>query len=73
MAPEPSTSRIMSAISLLWLALCAIWLAVIFVTDLPAWPLPIWIAVTLGPITVYNRTRHQARLEHKTLEEIYAA
>lgn len=38
----------MRVIPWIWLALSAIWLVVIFVTDVPAWPLVIWIATTLG-------------------------
>lgn len=44
--------RIMSAMPWLSLAISAIWLVVIFVTDLPAWPLALWIAISLGPLTV---------------------
>lgn len=39
----------------LWLALSAFWAAVIFVTNAPAWPLALWIAATLGPLTVLQR------------------
>lgn len=52
--------RIMSAIPWLWLALTATWLAVIFVTDQPAWPLPIWIAITLGLWSRFSRTSELA-------------
>ena len=35
----------------LWMVLNITWLAVLFVTDLPAWTLAIWIAATVGLIT----------------------
>ena len=35
----------------LWMVLNITWLAVLFVSDVPAWTLAIWIAATLGPIT----------------------
>ncbi len=34
----------------LWMVLNITWLAVLFVSDVPAWTLAIWIAATLGPI-----------------------
>jgi hypothetical protein len=41
-----------------WLALSAAWAAVIVATDQVAWPLAIWIAATLGPLTAIER-RHR--------------
>ena len=35
----------------LWMVLNITWLAVLFVSDVPAWTLAIWIAATVGPIT----------------------
>jgi hypothetical protein len=55
---DPARSRALRALPWLWLALSAIWLVVIFVTELPAWTLAIWIATTLGSVTVL-----QARLK----------
>ena len=34
----------------LWMVLNITWLAVLFVSDVPAWTLAIWIAATVGPI-----------------------
>jgi hypothetical protein len=42
--------QIMRALPWLWLALSVIWAVVIFVTDLPALSLAVWIAATVGPI-----------------------
>lgn len=33
-----------------WLAVLLIWVALVFVTDKPAWPLAVWIAFTIGPL-----------------------
>ena len=35
----------------LWLGLSAVWAVVIFATDQVAWPLALWIAATVGPLT----------------------
>ena len=48
----------------LWLAVSAFWAAVIFITTAPAWPLALWIATTLGPLTVLQR-----RLKAETRSE----
>lgn len=37
-----------------WLALSVFWAGVILVTDAPAWPLALWIATTLGPLTLWR-------------------
>jgi hypothetical protein len=34
----------------LWLGLSATWAVVIFATDQLAWPLVLWIAMTVGPV-----------------------
>ena len=40
--------RSRGTVLVLWMVLNITWLAVIFVTDLPAWTLTIWIATTVG-------------------------
>lgn len=35
-----------------WLALSLLWAGVIVVTGVPAWTLALWIATTLGPLTL---------------------
>ncbi|KAA3636432.1 MAG: hypothetical protein DWP92_09520 [Armatimonadetes bacterium] len=40
----------------LWLGFSMAWAVVIFVTDQLAWPLAMWIATTVGPLT-YLQTR----------------
>ena len=44
-------TRLLNALPWLWLGLSAAWAVVIFVTDDPAWPLALWIATTVGPLT----------------------
>ncbi len=44
--------RLLSALPWAWLTMSALWAAVIFVTDQLAWPLALWVATTLGPLTV---------------------
>jgi hypothetical protein len=47
-----------------WLALSATWAAVIVVTDQVAWPLAIWIATTLGPLTAIERRHRHNETTH---------
>ena len=54
-ASPASASKWRRRIPFLWLALSAGWAVVLFVTDVPAWPLAIWVAATIGPITVLQR------------------
>jgi len=44
-------TRLLNALPWLWLGLSAAWAAVIFATDQVAWPLALWIATTVGPLT----------------------
>lgn len=53
--------RLRKALPWLWLGLSAAWAAVIFITDQVAWPLALWVATTLGPLTALNK-----RLDTKT-------
>lgn len=43
--------RLMSVLPWMWLGLSAAWAIVIFTTDQLAWPLALWIATTVGPLT----------------------
>ena len=43
--------RLVSVLPWMWLGLSAAWAVVIFATDRPAWPLALWIATTVGPLT----------------------
>ena len=45
----------------LWMVLNIMWLAVLFVTDLPAWTLAIWIAATVGPIAALEARKDGKR------------
>jgi hypothetical protein len=60
--PEPDRrSTLLRALPFAWLALSAAWAAVIFVTDQMAWPLALWIATTVGPLTAIERRRRPQR------------
>ena len=56
MRADETTGRLRRAVPWLWLALSALWAVVIIVTDLVAWPLALWIATTLGPLTYLQRS-----------------
>ena len=43
------------ALPFLWLGLSFLWAVVIIVTDHVAWPLALWIATTVGPLTALQR------------------
>lgn len=45
------------ALPFLWLGLSFVWAVVIVVTDQVAWPLALWVATTVGPLTaLHSRT-----------------
>ena len=53
-APTGGTARrahLVNALPWLWLGMSAAWAVVIFTTDQLAWPLALWIATTVGPLT----------------------
>ena len=56
MRADETTGWLRRAVPWLWLALSALWAVVIIVTDLVAWPLAIWIATTVGPLTYLQRS-----------------
>lgn len=59
MKPAKTTGRLRKALPWLWLAMSLIWAVVIIVTGHVAWPLALWIATTLGPLTYLSRSRNQ--------------
>jgi len=58
-------TRLLRALPWLWLGLSAAWAVVIFVTDQMAWPLALWIATTVGPLTAL-RTRFDPNSGRRT-------
>jgi hypothetical protein len=46
-----SRARLTTTLPWLWLALSAFWAVIILTTDQLAWPLALWVATTLGPLT----------------------
>lgn len=64
MAPEATNGwelRVRKLIPWLWLGLSMVWAVVIFVTDQLAWPLALWIATTVGPLTLLHSRNPPAR------------
>ncbi len=53
--PPSSRRRNLQLLAFAWLALSVVWAGVIIVTDALAWPLALWIATTLGPLTLLRR------------------
>ena len=53
-------AHLVNALPWLWLAMSAAWAVVIFTTDQLAWPLALWIATTVGPLTAL-KTRLDAQ------------
>ena len=51
-------SRLRRAIPWLWFAMSLLWTVVIILTDQLAWPLPLWIATTVGPLTYLSTSKH---------------
>ena len=55
MRPEPAfveRTFLERSLPWLWLAMSAAWAAAMFVTETPEWPIALWIATTVGPLTL---------------------
>lgn len=58
LTPEPERrSAMLRVLPVAWLALSVAWVTVILVTDQVAWPLALWVATTLVPVTAIERRR----------------
>lgn len=68
MTAHKSGSRWRTAIPWLWLAMSALWAVVIIVTDQLAWPLALWIATTVGPLTYLRASKHQSGPQNSSTE-----
>ncbi len=44
-------THLLNVLPWMWLGFSAAWAVVILVTDQLAWPLALWIATTVGPLT----------------------
>ncbi len=66
MRADETTGWLRRAVPWLWLALSALWAVVIIVTDLAAWPLALWIATTLGPLTYLQRSGSKGSITRGT-------
>lgn len=58
-----SRSDLRMAIPWLWLTMSALWAGVIIVTDQLAWPLALWIATTVRPLTNLRTHTHQTEFQ----------
>lgn len=54
------------ALPALWLVMSIGWAVVIFVTDQLAWPLALWVATTLGPLTYLRNSKNRSESEAQT-------
>lgn len=62
MSAHQSRSRVPRVVPWLWLAMSMAWAVVIIVTDQLAWPLALWIATTVGPLSYLSgSTRLEGR------------
>lgn len=57
MTANMSRSRLRRVLPWLWLGMSMLWAVVIIVTGQLAWPLALWIATTLGPLTYLGTSR----------------
>lgn len=57
MTPGEIPPRFVRVVPLLWIVLSLAWAVIIVVSDRPAWALALWIATTLGPLTMLDE-RH---------------
>ncbi len=53
----------------LWLGLSVVWAVVIVVTDQLAWPLALWIATTVGPLTALKARRDAASAPNEPVSD----
>jgi hypothetical protein len=61
-------ARLLRLLPWLWLGLSAAWAVVILVTDQVAWPLAVWVATTVGPLTLLRarlEPNHQPRRSNR--------
>ena len=56
MSADATSRRLRQAVPWLWLAMSLAWAVIIIVTDELAWPLALWIATTVGPLTYLTRS-----------------
>jgi hypothetical protein len=54
-------NQLLAALPWLWISLSVFWAGIILVTDQMAWPIALWIATTVGPLTMLR-----SRLESKS-------
>ena len=60
MTAAASKVRLRRALPWLWFGMSLVWAVAIVVTDQLAWPLALWIATTVGPLTYLRNSNHQS-------------
>jgi hypothetical protein len=65
---EVPRSRLEQALPWLWLAMSLVWAVVIVATDQLAWPLALWIATTVGPLTYLRSSRHDSESQDSNMK-----
>ncbi len=61
MTADVSGGPLRHALPWLWLAMSLAWAVVIVVTEHLAWPLALWIATTVGPLTYLTTAQHEPK------------
>lgn len=59
MTADVSRGPLRQALPWLWLAMSLLWAVVIIVTEHLVWPLALWIATTVGPLTYVTTAQHE--------------
>jgi hypothetical protein len=54
MMPDETPPRFVRVVPVLWIVLSLAWAVIIIVSDRPAWALALWVATTLGPLTMLD-------------------
>jgi hypothetical protein len=69
MTAAASNRSLRRTIPWLWLAMSLLWAVVIIFTDQLAWPLALWIATTLGPLTYLRSWTDQSAAHGPHIKE----
>lgn len=66
---SPGTRNGLGASPWFWLGLSVVWAVVIIVTDQLAWPLALWIATTVGPLTALKARRDATSVPNEPVSD----
>lgn len=65
------SGRAQKAVPWLWFAMSLVWAVVIIVTGQLAWPLALWVATTVGPLTYLEKPKPESSLRGSTTKGIH--